>query len=195
MALSLTQAAKAAKISKSTLSVAIQKGRVSARHLPGGSYEIEPVELFRVFPPKADRTGEGEGVRPATEPTPNRAERLEPNPGLLPSTPVTTTELEVLRVKLSSAERELERERETVDDLRRRLDREQEERRTLQLRLMPPEKPVEDSSELEALRKRLEEVEGQMVAAVTALERVQERAVEVEPSKSPKGFLSRLMGR
>jgi len=43
-------AAKAVGKSKSTISKAIKKGRISAARKPDGSYEIEPVELFRVYP-------------------------------------------------------------------------------------------------------------------------------------------------
>jgi hypothetical protein len=53
MALTLGQAAKEANVSKSTLSRAIKEGRLSAERKQDGGYQIEPVELFRVYPPKA----------------------------------------------------------------------------------------------------------------------------------------------
>ncbi len=55
MALTLGQAAKAAGIAKSTLAKAIENGRVSAKRSNEdgtGAYQIEPSELFRVYPPK-----------------------------------------------------------------------------------------------------------------------------------------------
>jgi hypothetical protein len=51
MAYSLGQAAKAAGISKTSLHRAIKSGRVSAVKGENGSYEIEPSELHRVYPP------------------------------------------------------------------------------------------------------------------------------------------------
>jgi hypothetical protein len=51
MALTLGQAAEAAKRSKTTISRAIASGRLSAARDPAGNWAIEPVELFRAFPP------------------------------------------------------------------------------------------------------------------------------------------------
>lgn len=51
MKLTLTQAAKEAGVSKSTLSRAIDKGRLSARKDDLGRFHIDPAELFRVFDP------------------------------------------------------------------------------------------------------------------------------------------------
>jgi hypothetical protein len=150
MAFSLTQAAKAAKISKSTLSVAIQKGRISATHLPDGSYQIEPAELFRVFSPKVSRTPSDEGVRSTAEPLLDLTEPTVPNPGSAHVLPVTIVELDVLRAQVAAfaLERELrDRERESlvgqVEDLRRRLDEEREERHVLQRLLTAPERVQE----------------------------------------------------
>jgi len=55
--LTLGQAAKEAGISKPSLSVAIKKGRLSALKNESGTYEIDPAELFRVYPPKANTNG------------------------------------------------------------------------------------------------------------------------------------------
>ena len=46
----LNQAATEAGISKATVSLAIKKGRLSAHKKEDGSYEIQPAELFRVWP-------------------------------------------------------------------------------------------------------------------------------------------------
>jgi hypothetical protein len=48
--LSLSGAASAAGIAKSTIWRAIKSGRVSATKTETGSYKIDPAELFRVFP-------------------------------------------------------------------------------------------------------------------------------------------------
>ena len=49
--LSLGQAAREPGKSKATLSKAIKTGRLSATKSETGGYAIEPVELFRVYPP------------------------------------------------------------------------------------------------------------------------------------------------
>lgn len=51
MKLTLTQASKEVGVSKSTLSRAIDKGRLSAAKDDLGRFQIDPSELFRVFPP------------------------------------------------------------------------------------------------------------------------------------------------
>jgi hypothetical protein len=57
MKLTLGQAAKEAGISKPSLSAAIKNGRLSAYKNESGSYEIDPAELFRVYPPKTNANG------------------------------------------------------------------------------------------------------------------------------------------
>ena len=52
--LTLGQAAKEVGISKPSLSAAIKKGRVSAHKNESGVYEIDPAELFRVYPPNME---------------------------------------------------------------------------------------------------------------------------------------------
>lgn len=57
----LGSAAKATGLTKSALSKAIQKGRISARKNELGRYEIDPAELHRVYPPLPTvETGEHE---------------------------------------------------------------------------------------------------------------------------------------
>ena len=53
---SLSEAAAAAGISKSTLWRAIKSGRVSATRTDTGDYRVEPSELHRVFPPATAET-------------------------------------------------------------------------------------------------------------------------------------------
>lgn len=63
-ALTLGQAAKELGFSKATISVAIKKGRLNAEKAQDGSYQIEPCELFRVWPNRANegQRTHGEGV-------------------------------------------------------------------------------------------------------------------------------------
>ncbi len=61
MKLTLGQAAKEAGISKPSLSAAIKKGRLSANKNESGVYEIDPAELFRVYPKKANTNREVNG--------------------------------------------------------------------------------------------------------------------------------------
>jgi excisionase family DNA binding protein len=53
MMLTLGQAAKAVNVSKSTISRAIKEGRMSSSRTDNGEYQIDPAELFRVYPIKA----------------------------------------------------------------------------------------------------------------------------------------------
>lgn len=52
MSLTLGQAAKQVGVSKATLSKALKSGRLSYISKSTAGYEIDPAELFRVFPPK-----------------------------------------------------------------------------------------------------------------------------------------------
>lgn len=51
MKYSLSEAAKATGKNKTTIQRAIKSGKISAGKGDGGSYEIDPSELHRVFPP------------------------------------------------------------------------------------------------------------------------------------------------
>jgi hypothetical protein len=91
--LSLTQAAKASGRAKSTLSRAIRRGDLSAVQ-KGNSFEIEPAELFRVFPMETDTKSDAQP--PETE-----AETGSPQ-----------VKVEMLERLLEQAQAELERERQ-----------------------------------------------------------------------------------
>jgi hypothetical protein len=93
---SLTRAAKEVGKSKPTISKAIKTGRLSAKKV-GVGYEIDGAELFRVYP----KATESEPPKDTT--SSNRANLLE-------------LETKMLR-------EQLEREQETVKDLRDRLTR------------------------------------------------------------------------
>ncbi len=67
MMFSLGTAAKAAGVSKSTIHRAVASGRMSARSKGSAGYEIDPAELFRVFPPKSEN-GKGQFDQGVLEP-------------------------------------------------------------------------------------------------------------------------------
>ena len=106
---SLGQAAKAAEVSKGTISKALASGRMSYRSKENGQYQIDAAELFRVFPKK--------------QPEAVDIERLE--------TPKETDETPVLRARLEAMEARLADKDNVIEDLRRRLDSEGEEQRRL----------------------------------------------------------------
>jgi hypothetical protein len=60
MPYTLGQAAKATGLSKPTISEAIKKGKISARKNESGSFEIDPAELHRVYPPVASSASQDE---------------------------------------------------------------------------------------------------------------------------------------
>jgi len=115
----LGEAAKQAGVSKPTLSKAIKTGRLSAERQPDGSYRIQPVELFRVYPPETRGNGLDRSEFGGQE-TGNDNRVLE-------------SELVVLRERLVLLTAERDRERDQlgnqIEDLRRRLDAETEARR------------------------------------------------------------------
>lgn len=134
----LGTAAKACGVGRTTILRAINTGRISALKDDKGNYAIDPAELHRVFPPIASKqTEEHQMERDATG--------------------VGTGGTAVFLAKIEGLEALLERERETVTDLRRRLDDEAAERRRLTALLThqpeskPEAAPVPQSSlELEA---------------------------------------------
>jgi excisionase family DNA binding protein len=79
--MTLGEAAHYAGVSKSTISKALTKGRLSYVSKDTSGYQIDPAELFRVFPPKPTETVS--------------SERLE--------TPTETGDLRVLRAELDAA--------------------------------------------------------------------------------------------
>lgn len=103
MQLSLSAAAKEVGRSKSTLSRAVNSGRLSATRCEDGSYRIEPSELYRVFPLPVARPAASNTTQPDGDP------------------------IGTLRMQLETLERERSREREqmqaTIENLRTRLDR------------------------------------------------------------------------
>lgn len=97
MKFSIGQAAIETGKPKSTISRAIKTGRLSATK-NGNRYDIDAAELFRAFPPNVAQPYETNDTQPSK------------------NTNATDTEIRMLREML-------DRERETVDDLRTRLTR------------------------------------------------------------------------
>lgn len=96
--LSLSQAAKTAGKSKSTINRAIKTGKLSATRHQDGTYSIAASELFRAFP-----IGTPNGSDCAT------TQPKEPPHG-------TTDEAD--KIRISALEEALQRERELNEDLR-----------------------------------------------------------------------------
>lgn len=114
MQFSLSQAAKETGKGKSSIHRAIKSGRLSALRHEDGTYSIDAAELFRAFPPAPP------------EPVPEQRPEQHKEP---PTTAIVAEE--VLRVRVEMLTAQLEREQETVADLRRRLDRAEERILTL----------------------------------------------------------------
>lgn len=100
--LTLGQAARETGLSKPTISKAISKGRLSATRNEQGEYQIDPAELFRVYPPTSKPT-----VSDLHEETPVNTDGLH-------------RELELLRDERARERAQLEA---TIADLRSERDR------------------------------------------------------------------------
>jgi hypothetical protein len=111
MVYSLGQAAKAAGISKTSLHRAIQKGRVSATKNEDGSYDIDPSELSRVYPPASP---EESSATPETE--------QDGTAKIAAETAALRREVALLRERVANKET-------VIEDLRDRLDQSEQERR------------------------------------------------------------------
>jgi hypothetical protein len=103
----LGEPAKATGLTKSALSKAIKKGRISAVKDDSGRYRIDPAELHRVFPPVS----------------------VNSQPSVDGIHQETGGELPILRAKLEAANEVRARLENECNDLRRRLDEEASERR------------------------------------------------------------------
>lgn len=147
MGLTLRQAAELSGTSRSTIHRALKNGKLSGGRLEDGAWDIDPSELARVFPwdiaepVQRDATGQdknGSGERES-----------------------------VLAVRVEMLERQLDRERDTVEDLRKRLDRAEDRILALSAPAADPARPVRTGSDgarpstlaaAEAERDRLQDV-------------------------------------
>ncbi|WP_265502887.1 MerR family transcriptional regulator [Paracoccus beibuensis] len=72
------QAAKAAGVSKATITRALQTGKISGTKDDNGAWSIDPAELHRVFPPVAHEPPETHSVKQSATPEkPNETGVLE----------------------------------------------------------------------------------------------------------------------
>lgn len=106
----LGSAARATGLAKSTIHRAIKAGRISARAKDGNSYEIDPAELHRVFPPLpiAD-------AQPAPEPVVERS--------ATPGDPDLERRLAVALFEVSNLKALLDVSERRADELRTERDR------------------------------------------------------------------------
>jgi len=116
------QAAKEAGVSKATLSRAIKSGKVSATKNDKGGWDIDPAELFRVYP-RNTSNGSGNGSMKQTA-TPDATAS---------ETAVLQAEIAGLRERLDDMKATLERERENVEREREQVDKWQQQAESLRL--------------------------------------------------------------
>ncbi len=126
MNLTLGQAAKEAGKSKATISKYLKNGKLSYVSKTEKGYQIDPSELFRVFPKNEQETVHNE--QPQTH-------------KITPANSILQKEVDLLRERLDDKE-------DVIKDLRERLDKESDERRKLTNlltddRQKSPEKPAE----------------------------------------------------
>ncbi len=137
MKYTLGTAAKATGKSKATIHRAVKSGKLSAFRCDNGSYEIEPAELHRVYPPVSSNGFEELSMRQSETPE----------------------ETALLRQENDFLKQQLEREKEFSRELSSRLDDETADRRRAaeeikRLTLLithQPEPPAKKSKLLEKL--------------------------------------------
>lgn len=113
MRYTLGQAAKATGKSKPTIQRAYESGKISGTKHSNGSYEFDPAEVHRVFPPLPSASNDTGDKLPPETPSNDSALQVE---------------IQMLRERLADKDG-------VIDDLRRRLDDEAAERRKLTLML------------------------------------------------------------
>ena len=106
MTLTLRQAADKCGKSRSTVHRALKSGKLSGSRDEDGTWSIDAAELARVFPWDVHEHGQRDGMGHARDEAGDSSA--------------------VLAVKVEMLQQQLERERDTVEDLRRRLDRAEE---------------------------------------------------------------------
>lgn len=117
MKYSLSEAAKATGKNKTTIQRAVKSGKISAAKGDSGSYEIDPSELHRVFPPTVAQ-------RDAQHPQSNDTQ--QGNVTFSNSNLARVLELEkdlaVAHERTSGLEAQRDQMADTISDLRKRLD-------------------------------------------------------------------------
>ena len=117
MKYSLSEAAKATGKNKTTIQRAIKNGKISAYKGDSGSYEIDPSELHRVFPPTSTQR---DAQHSQSNDTQQRQFAL--NHSNLERILELEKELAVAHEKANGLESQKDQMADTINDLRKRLD-------------------------------------------------------------------------
>lgn len=117
MKYSLSEAAKATGKNKTTIQRAIKKGKISAAKGDSGSYEIDPSELHRVFPPAAAQRDAKHLQSNDTQQS--QAAYINSN---LARVLELEKELAVVHERANGLEAQKDQMVDTINDLRKRLD-------------------------------------------------------------------------
>ena len=117
MKYSLSEAAKATGKNKTTIQRAIKNGKISAIKGNKGSYEIDPSELHRVFPPAATQRDAQHNQSNDTQ-----RDKVSSNNSSLERIFELEKELAVMRERATGLETQRDQMTDTISDLRKRLD-------------------------------------------------------------------------
>lgn len=117
MKFSLSEAAKATGKNKTTIQRAIKSGKISAIKGDGGSYEIDPSELHRVFP----LTVAQRDAQHMQSNDPQQA-KFTPENSQIDRVVELEKELAVARERANGLEAQKDQMADTINDLRKRLD-------------------------------------------------------------------------
>tara|TARA_R110001599_G_scaffold141828_2_gene322353 strand:- start:1199 stop:1633 length:435 start_codon:yes stop_codon:yes gene_type:complete len=117
MKYSLSEAAKATGKNKTTIQRAIKNGKISAIKGDSGSYEIEPSELHRVFPPVAAQRDAQH--RQSNDTQQGKSASINND---LARVLELERELAVAHERVNGLEAHKEQMADTINDLRKRLD-------------------------------------------------------------------------
>jgi predicted DNA-binding protein (UPF0251 family) len=105
--MTMGQAAKQAGVSKATLSRAIKSGKISANKNDKGGWDIDPAELFRVYP-ATPATGAGNGAMKRNATPANSPDE----------TPETVASMARLEAEVHGLKAQMELMREQLDDMK-----------------------------------------------------------------------------
>ena len=117
MKYSLSEAAKATGMNKTTVQRAIKNGKISASKGDSGSYEIEPSELHRVFPPVAAQRDAQH--RQSNDTQQSKSASINSD---LARVLELEQELAIAHERVNGLEAHKEQMADTINDLRKRLD-------------------------------------------------------------------------
>ena len=117
MKYSLSEAAKATGKNKTTIQRAIKSGKISASKGDSGSYEIEPSELHRVFPPVAAQRDAQH--RQSNDTQQSKSASINSD---LARVLELEKELAIAHERVNGLEAHKEQMADTINDLRKRLD-------------------------------------------------------------------------